>query len=126
MKHDIKELYTINGRNGTYTEAYLHAHGIRVGTHHQLLQEGYATKCYYKVSRGTINIIDVCGKRTVYMYGEKTWFDTLEECQAHRIAENAKAAEKRLRIIAKSGLGKKIDEMTIPELRKFMEKMGLW
>lgn len=125
MKHSIEEVYSINGRNGTYTEAYLAAHGIRIGHYHTLLQEGYATKCLYKVAK-EFYLTDVNGKRKVFMYGEKTWFDTEEEVMAYRILTNAEMAEKRLRNIAKKSLADLIDGMTLEEVKMFMEKMGLW
>ena len=125
MKHSIEEVYSINGRAGTYTAAYLRAHGIRVGSHHTLLQEGYATKCSYKVAP-SFYLTDVNGKRKVFMYGEKTWFDTEEELSAHRIIVAAEMAENRIRNLAKRGLAEVIDGMSVEEVKAFMEKMGLW
>lgn len=125
MQHSIEEVYSINGRTGTYTAAYLAANGIRVGSHHTLLQEGYAVKCGYKVAK-SFYLTDVNGKRKVFMYGEKTWFDTEEELFAHRITVAAEMAENRIRNLAKRGLAEMIDGMSVEEVKAFMEKMGLW
>lgn len=125
MKHSIEEVYYINGRNGTYTAAYLAANNIPIGSRHTLLQEGYAHKCSYKVAP-TFYLTEVCGKRKVFMYGEKTWFDTEEELAAYRILASAEMAEKKIRNLAKKGLAEIIDGMSIEEVKAFMEKMGLW
>ena len=125
MKHSIEEVYFINGKAGTYTEAYLIANGIPIGSHHTILQEGYAARCGYKVAK-SFYLTDVNGKRKVFMYGEKTWFDTEEEVAAYRITANANEAEKRLRSIAKKQFADLIDKMSIEEVKAFMEKMGLW
>ena len=125
MKHSIEEVYSINGITGTYTAAYLAANGIQIGSHHTRLQEGYAVKCGYKVAK-SFYLTDVTGKRKVFMYGEKTWFDTEEEVAAYRITANANEAEKRLRRIAKKEFADLIDKMSIEEVKAFMEKMGLW
>jgi hypothetical protein len=125
MQHSIEEVYSINGKAGTYTAAYLAVNGIQIGSHHTLLQEGYAVKCCYKVVK-SFYLTDVNGKRKVFMYGEKTWFDTEEELAAYRITASANEAEKRLRNIAKKAFADLIDKMSIEEVKAFMEKMGLW
>lgn len=125
MKHSIEEVYCINGKNGTYTAAYLVANNIPVGKHHTLLQEGYARKCSYKVAPA-FYLTEVSGKRKVFMYGEKTWFDTEEELAAYRILASAEMAEKKIRNLAKKGLAEMIDGLTVEEVKAFMEKMGLW
>lgn len=125
MKHSIEEVYYISGRNGTYTAAYLAANNIPICSRHTFLQEGYAHKCSYKVAP-TFYLTEVCGKRKVFMYGEKTWFDTEEELAAYRILASAEMAEKKIRNLAKKGLTEMIDGMSIEEVKAFMEKMGLW
>ena len=125
MKHSIEEVYCINGKSGTYTAAYLVANNIPVGKHHTLLQEGYARKCSYKVAP-TFYLTEVGGKRKVFMYGEKTWFDTEEELAAYRILASAEMAEKKIRNLAKKGLAEMIDGLTVEEVKVFMEKLGLW
>lgn len=125
MMHSIEEVYYINGRSGTYTAAYLIANNIPVGSHHTLLQEGYAHKYSYKVAP-TFYLTEVNGKRKVFMYGDKTWFDTEEELAAYRILANAEMAEKKIRNLAKKRLAEMIDGLTIEEIKIFMEKMGLW
>ena len=125
MKHSIEEVYYINGKNGTYTEEYIIANNIPVGKHHTLLREGYAHKCSYKVAP-TFYLTEVGGSRKVFMYGEKTWFDTEEELAAHHILASAEMAEKKIRNLAKKELSEMIDGLTVEEIKAFMEKMGLW
>lgn len=125
MKHSIEEVYRINGQNGTYTAAYLVANNIPMGNRFTIGEEGYAFKCDCKVAP-TFYLTEVGGKRKVFMYGEKTWFDTEEELAAYRILASAEMAEKKIRNLAKKGLAEMIDKLTIPEVKAFMEKMGLW
>ena len=124
MKHSIEEVYSINDKTGTYTAAYLAVNGIQIGSHHTLMQEGYARKCSYKVTP-TFYLTDVGGKRKVFMYGEKTWFDTEEELAAHRLLVSAEMAEKKIRNLAKKELAEMIDGASVEEVEALMGKMGL-
>ena len=126
MKHNIEELYHINGRKGLYTLEFLTANNIEIGRHHTLFQEGYAMHASHIVGRDVVRVCDATETKEVYMYGEKTWFDSKVERDAYRIEATAKQAEIHLRTLAKKELAKMIDNMSVDEMKKFMEKMGLW
>lgn len=126
MRHHINELYQINGRNGLYTLEFLTANNIKMGSRETLLQVGYATHALYLVGRDMVKVYDIAGIKNIYMYGEKTWFDSKVERDAYRIQEAAKRAEIHLRTLAKNELVKMINNMSIEEVKEFMEKMGLW
>ena len=80
MMHTIKELYKINGEK-FYTADYITAHNIPKATGYN--EQGWS-KCYgLGTDRGTKNIHTANGVKTVYTYGEKTWFDTAEERDAY-------------------------------------------
>ena len=95
MMHTYKELYQIGGK-GYYTEDYLIANNIPVGK--RFSDEGKARPCVHLgTDKGTKNIITTNGKRTVYTYGEKTWFDTEAERDEYRAQRNAEREEETKR-----------------------------
>ena len=91
MKHTYKELYQIGGK-GYYTEDYIIANNIPMGK--TFREEGKARPCVHLgTDKGTKIIHTAEGKRTVYTYGEKTWFDSEEERDAYRATMNEARAE---------------------------------
>lgn len=95
MMHTYRELYHIGGK-GYYTEDYLIANNIPMGKHYS--DEGKACRCVsIGTDKGTKNIITANGKRTVYTYGEKTWFDTEAERDEYRTQRNVERAEETKR-----------------------------
>ena len=107
MKHDIKELYTIY--NGTEiniyaTEAYIKAKDIPCFSSSKAIDMKFQGKiaarpCRSIVNRGKkpVNVLDANGKKQIFLFGEKTWFDTAEELEEYRNqyhAERNKALEK--------------------------------
>lgn len=95
MMHSYKELYHIGGK-GYYTEDYLIANRVPMGKNYG--EEGKACRCVtLGTDKGTKNIITATGKRTVYTYSEKTWFDTEAERDEYRAQRNAERAEETKR-----------------------------
>ena len=91
MMHTYEELYKINGI-GFYTEDYLVANNIPMGK--RFSDEGKARRCVsLGTDKGTKTIHTAQGKRTIYTYGEKTWFDTEAERDAYRAQRNAEREE---------------------------------
>ena len=91
MMHTYKELYQIGGK-GYYTEDYLIANNIPMGK--CFSDEGKARRCVsLSTDKGTKTICTAQGKRTIYTYGEKTWFDTEPERDAYRTQRNADREE---------------------------------
>lgn len=91
MMHTYKELYQIGGK-GYYTEDYLIANNIPMGK--CFSDEGKARPCVHLgTDKGTKSIMTANGKRIVYTYGEKTWFDEEAERDAYRAQRNAEREE---------------------------------
>lgn len=100
MKHNIEEIWTIptpfkNGdgyKNNYYVEGYLVANDIARLTYKQRMalptyeaRETAPRPVTYLVGRDAVKVHNVNGEQIlIYMYGEKTWFDTREERDAYR------------------------------------------
>jgi hypothetical protein len=107
MKHNVKELYTIYNNTGTNiyaTEAYLKEKNIPCFSASKAIDIKYqgkvvARSCRSIVNRGKkpVNVLDANGKKQIFLFGEKTWFDTAEELEEYRNqyhAERNEALEK--------------------------------
>ena len=96
MMHTYNELFVIGGKNGYYTEDYLVANNIPMGK--SMREEGKARPALsIGTDKGTKTIHTAAGKRTVYTYGEKTWFDEEAERDAYRAQRNAEREEETKR-----------------------------
>lgn len=122
MMHNINELYKINGQK-FYTEEYIIVNNIPkcacIGD-----KQGWSKAHYSGAnSKDYINIIDVDGVKKGYTYGEKAWFDTKEERDAHRVTMT-KAREEQAK---KNKLIKSImayyESMTIEQLNEVVATM---
>lgn len=133
MKHSINEIFSIHNAKGDKkvlaTRRYIETNGVFVVTR-QRESEGHlvwARPLNSHMNYGKpLKVLDLEGIKLVWLYGEKTWFDTEEELSAHRIIVAAEMAENRIRNLAKKGLAEMIDEMSVEEVKALMEKMGLW
>lgn len=133
MKHSINEIFCIynsaNSKRVLATRRYIETNGVLVATrpHESKGLLVWARPLGYHVNSGKpLKVRDLEGIKLAWLYGEKTWFDTEEELSAHRITVAAEMAENRIRSLAKKGLAEMIDEMSVEEVKAFMEKMGLW
>ena len=120
MKHHISELYHINCQ-GYYTLAYIEAQGLTVCKGHN-----DPSPVYYAIHAmgDSKTIQDVDGKRTVYLYGEKTWFDTREERDAYRVERNKEREENLKRNKILKEIMKRYEAMTTEELAEELKRMG--
>lgn len=133
MKHSINEIFCIynsaNSKRVLATRRYIETNGVFVVTrpHESKGLLVWARPLGYHVNSGKpLKVLDLENVKLAWLYGEKTWFDTEEELSAHRILVAAEMAENRIRNLAKKGLAEMIDEMSVEEVKAFMEKMGLW
>jgi len=95
MKHNINELYHINGQK-LYTEDYIKANNIQQATIEN--NEGWSRVSYVlnTSSSKERNLHTAEGVKKIYIYGEKTWFDTLEEREEYKkIREQERAEQSR-------------------------------
>lgn len=95
MKHNINELYHIDGQK-LYTEDYIKANNIPKATIEN--HEGWSRVSYVLNTSASKerNLHTANGVKKIYIYGEKTWFDTLEEREEHKkIREQERAEQSR-------------------------------
>lgn len=98
MKHNINELYHINGQK-LYTEDYIKANNIQQRDRRSLSNEGW-TKAHAEQGSGKDQgktVYTANGNKRIYLYGEKTFFDTQEERDAYREQMNQEREQERRR-----------------------------
>lgn len=133
MKHSVLEIFRIeNANNKTVvfaTRRFIENSDIIIlqycdKPNNHLV---WARPMGYRVNNGKpLRVLDIEGEKLAWFYGEKIWFDSVEELAAHRILVSAERAENQIRKMAKNSLSEVIDKMSIEEVKAFMEKMGLW
>ena len=84
-------------------------------------EEGKARRCVgLGPDKGTKNITTANGKRTVYTYGEKTWFDTEAERDEYRAQRNTEREEETKRNKMLKAIMEHYKNMSTEELAKVM------
>lgn len=123
MKHDISELYRINGLNGIYSECYIVSNNIPVATNrNERMENGYARRLNARTPNNGIHRIHTSnGLKVVYAIGNYTFFDTEAERNEAKAEANAEAKEKAARRIALE----KLAELNTVDLLELVEKLGL-
>lgn len=121
MKHAIRELYHINGKNGLYTMEYLRKHNIQVANWEERNDNGKARSVGSLGGSYVLNIHDANGDRKGYKYGEQTYFDT----EAELMEEKQRFNEKRAANARRREVLKKFEELSTEELEKIAIIMGL-
>ena len=121
MKHDVTELYKIDGAK-FYTEDYLDEYNIPKGKKYSG-EGGWSIARYLGTGKDDFRIYTAQGVKIAYAYGEKTWFDTREERDAYRAEqkvarENAGRRNKVVKVIIN-----KLASMSEEELIALLEKM---
>ena len=113
MKHSVNELYKINGQ-GYYSEESA-----------KLLstEKDRVSKVSHIVNRDAVKVIIPKGMKEVYLYGEKTWFDTKEERDAYREEANKNYAEMVSKNKVIKAITEKLKEMTEEELNKLLQTL---
>ena len=118
MMHSVEELYCIDGR-GCYTWDYICAKGIPVVKSLRDRVEGDAyTMSGFGPNTGSRRMYDADGYKIIYLYGEKTWFDTEEERDAYRAQRNVERAESARRNKAKAKVMTYLDTLTTEQIEK--------
>lgn len=113
MMHTYKELYKINGR-GYYTADYIIANNVPKAIEYE--EEGWSHCVSLGTDKGVKNVHTAKGKKTVYTYGEKTWFDTAKERDAHREAMAQERVEQTKRNKLLKTIKEHYEEMTTEQL----------
>ena len=121
MKHNVSELYKINGVK-FYTEDYIKANNIPKGQLYTRTN-GWSVACSIGTNKDSFRIYTAEGVKVAYAYGEKTWFDTREERDAYRVEQtvakaNANRKNKLLKLI-----NEHLATMSEEELVELLEKL---
>jgi len=132
MKHSIRELYyTATIKEGTFyrtytyfTEGYRKANDIQLTKRFNPIDDGMAHRLNSKMGDSFV-LLDTDGKRRVYLYGEKTWFDTKEERDAYREEMRDERAEETARNKVKKEIAAILDQMTTEELETVLATLTL-
>lgn len=121
MKHNVRELYAINGE-GYYTEDYLTAQGLpKRGTACGVSVKQRTHICY--TAKGYITITTAEGERKAYTYGEKTIFDSEEERNTYRERANEERAERAKRTQLLKAIANHYEQYTTEDLQRMVEQI---
>lgn len=114
MKHSIKELYRAQGSTKLLTEAAAEVVRKRVVVYRA---------CHHIHKKDAVEVYDVDEVKIIYMFGEKTWFDTQEELNEHRAQYQAEmnALKERKKIM--DALIAEFDKMPTEKLQSIFEDM---
>ena len=125
MKHDISELFKINGKPGFYHKRYFDGYGADLD-HSKL--KGYIERAYSVTTKTGyiyINIMDGLRKK-VFTYGEYTWFDTEEERDAYREEQKKLREEKKRRNDIIKDIVDRLNDMTEQEIYQVLKSLDNW
>ena len=130
MMHSIDELYYIATikegnlcRTYTYfTESYRKANNIQLPKRFNRSDDGMAHRLNSKMGDSFV-VLDTNGKRRVYLYGEKTWFDTKEERDAYREEMNKERAKETARNKVKKEIAAILDTMSTAEIEAVLASL---
>lgn len=113
MIHSITELYKIKGTPIIITKEAK-----------ERIQQPTQKVLYKSHPTDAVMVYDVDGMKTIYMFGEKTWFDTQEELNEHRAKYQEEQNIKRERNKLKNAIIAELDKMSIEQLKAMLENMG--
>lgn len=109
MKHDISEvmkLWNTTTINTYATVDYCKAHNIPMPVDRQARRVFRQNKAFFATpaishtsnsKSDKIHFLDVNGKKTAYLFGSYTWFDTQEELDEFRKEYHQKKLKKKLK-----------------------------
>lgn len=132
MKHSIEELYSLRNSNNRslMTKEYCKANGIVIATNREVWKacqkngEIYAMHAHsHQNNNKPVKVLDVNGIKLIYLFGEKTYFDTQEELDSHRKAFQEQQAKEREINKLKKELLAKVEGMSAEELKKIIEEI---
>ncbi|MBR2433184.1 MAG: hypothetical protein IKB21_01085 [Clostridia bacterium] len=132
MKHSIEELYSL--RNGNHrslmTKEYCKANGIIIATDRAVWKACQKSGAIYAMpahshnnNNKPVKVLDVNGIKLIYLFGEKTYFDTQEELDSYREVFHKEQAKEREINKLKKELLAKVEGMSAEELKKIIEKI---
>ena len=118
MKHNINELYNVKYENKKIlatkelAQTMLNINGVTA--HH----------CTYHINNNKpVKVKDIKGDRLIYLYGEKTWFDTEAERDEYKAIMNEQRAKETERNKIKNAIIAKLNEMTADQLQALLEQI---
>lgn len=132
MKHSIRELYSLRNSNNRslMTEEYCKTNGIIIATDRTIWKACQKSGAIYAMSaishnnnNKPVKVLDVNGIKLIYLFGEKTYFDTQEELDSYRETFHAEQAKEREKGQLKKELLTKIAGKSAEELKKIIEKI---
>ena len=133
MKHEIKELFKVHnigdGQINIATKDFLEKNSIVIaeGRYAQMYDkhgEIYATSLISRANSGKpLKVHSANGIKLIYLFGEKTWFDTQEELNKYREDFQKEQAFIHEHNKLKKAINEKLNEMTIEELKQILEQM---
>ena len=126
MRHNMNELYDIyfpNGSRKIATYDYVIANNIEIAKTSLRRYEDnptFAVRCRSKVGTSKPKkALDVNGIKLIYMFGEKTWFDTEEELNECKEEYNKERNEIKAKKIVRDKIIALLDDMSVEEVENF-------
>lgn len=89
MKHEINELYRVNGKNGLYT--YSAALNISTQASIEPAREALGNRYYFDEDNNG-NLV----KKNLYLVGEHTWFDSEEKRTEYKTNRDKELNRKKM------------------------------
>ena len=135
MKHEITEvmyIWNANLSNHYATVEYCKANNIPMPedrTACRMFRKSQAifatpARSHNGNSKGDkIHFLDVNGKKTAYLFGGYTWFDTQEELNEYRKEWHKREEEKMARNKLKKAIAEKLDQMSLEEVEKILKSL---
>ena len=134
MMHSISEIYTLyNCENKIRyaTAEYVEANKIFVPDDFRVRQRMIAagircarTTNSHMNNNKPVKILDANGIKEIYLFGEKTWFDTAEELAAHREEYQRECAEQKAKNKVKKEIASILDGMELQDLEILLAKLS--
>lgn len=132
MKHSIEELYSLRNSDNRslMTKEYCKANGIIIATDRAVWKACQKSRATYAMhahshhnNNKPVKVLDVNGIKLIYLFGEKTYFDTQEELDSYREVFHKEQAKEREINKLKKELLAKMKGMSAEELKKIIEKI---
>jgi len=127
MKHSIEEIYivhsNVSGANVMVTEQYVIANNIptpkyRERSQHLVYARPLLSHLNHNKPIAVRDVDDVT--KLIYLFGEKSWFDSQEELDAYRVEYQRERALSIAKNKLKKAIGEKLDDLSIEELEAML------
>ena len=130
MKHSINELYYIHNeldnQKKLATLAFIQENEIVIATpRNRGSHLVYARPCHSHLNNNKpVKVLDAHHKtKLVYLFGEKTWFDSQEELDQHRAKYQAQRAAETARNKLKKEIAAVLDTMSTEEIAALLASL---